>query len=288
VEIGRFNHLKVIKKTAFGIFLESDAGDILVPAKHVPEGTEPGDMLDVFVYTDSEDRIIATTQVPKALAGEFAFLRVKEVTPHGAFLDWGLDKDLLVPFSEQHTKMERGRNYLVKLFVHEETGRVTGSTKTEKFIEHENITLRGGEEVSILIIGLTGIGIRVIVNDRYFGLLYKNEVFQKLNIGDRVKGYVKRAREDGKIDVMLTKGGAESIEEAREAILQKLKESPKKFLPMGDSTSPEVIREILHMSKKAFKRAVGGLYKDELIELTTEGIRLKRVDKRKIVHKFKF
>lgn len=288
IEIGKFNQLKVIKKTDFGIFLESESGDILVPKKFVPKGTEIGDMLDVFVYTDSEDRVIATTQIPKARVGEFAYLLVKEVTPHGAFLDLGLDKDLLVPFSEQYTKMERNRKYLVRLFLHEETHRITGTTKIERFIEHENIPLRGGQEVNILVIGLTDIGIRVIVDDRYWGLLYKNEVFDKLNIGDRVKGFVKRVRDDGKVDVMLNKGGVESIDEAKTVILEKLKETPNKFLAMNDSTPPEVIRQILHMSKKAFKKAIGGLYRDEVIEIADDGIRLKRVDKRKIVHKFKF
>ncbi|MEW6117804.1 MAG: S1-like domain-containing RNA-binding protein [Nitrospirota bacterium] len=287
LKIGRRHRLKVIRAVDFGVYLDSEAGDILLPRKYVPQGTEVGDILEVFIYKDPENRLIATTLVPKASVGEFAYLKVKEITNVGAFLDWGLEKDLLVPYKEQQQKMAAGRRYIVRIFLDERTDRITGSTKIDRFIERNEIRLREGDAVDLLVYQFTDIGIKVIINDCYFGMLYKNEVFQELHIGDRVKGFVKRIREDKKIDVMLKKGGIEDIEEAKRVILEKL-EAGKRFLPLTDNSPPEEIRAALQMSKKTFKKAIGGLYKEGFIDLREDGIKLKRPDKAKILHKFKF
>ncbi|MCL4490352.1 MAG: S1-like domain-containing RNA-binding protein [Nitrospirae bacterium] len=287
-EIGKYNQLTVKKKTDFGVYLDSEAGDILLPEKHVPGGTEIGDRLKVFIYRDSEDRIIATTLAPAATVGEFAYLKVKEVTKVGAFLEWGIEKDLLVPYSEQFKRMEAGKRYIVRIFLDEGTKRITATTKIMRFIERENIRLREGENVDLLVCQFTDMGIKVIINNSYWGMLYENEVYQKLNIGDKVKGFVKKIREDRKIDVILTGGGFEDIEVSKKTIIKKLKDSKGGFLPLGDNSAPELIREVLHMSKKTFKKAIGSLYKEGIIEIKYDGIKLKRVDKAKIIHKFKF
>jgi len=287
LEIGRFNELKIIKETTIGVYLGSDAGDILMPRRYVPQEARAGDSIRVFVCRDSEDRLIATTLTPAAVVGEFACLKVVAISRAGAFLDWGVPKDLLVPYSEQSGKMEVGGKYIVRIFLDEGTQRITATSRISRFIEKENVDLREGENVALIVYRATDLGIKVIVNNRYFGMLYKNEVFQKLHIGDKAEGYVKRIRPDGKIDVLLGKAGPADIEEAKVAIIKTLKEH-KGFLPLGDHSAPEHIREIVHMSKKTFKKAVGGLYKKELIEIKEDGIKLKRVDKARIVHLFKF
>ena len=287
LEIGRFNELKIIKETTIGVYLGSDAGDILMPRKYVPQEAHAGDSLRVFVYKDSEDRLVATTLTPAAVVGEFACLKVVAITRAGAFLDWGIQKDLLVPYSEQSGKMEVGGKYVVRIFLDERTQRITATTKISRFIEKENVDLHEGEKVELLVYRVADLGMKVVVNSRYAGMLYKNEVFEKLHIGDKAEGYVKRIRQDGKVDVMLGKVGPADIEEAKVVIMKALKEH-RGFLPLGDHSAPEHIREIVHMSKKTFKKAVGGLYKNELIEIKEDGIKLKRVDKAKMIHHFKF
>ena len=287
LEIGRFNELTIKKETTIGVYLDSNAGEILMPRKYVPPEARAGDSIRVFVYRDSEDRLIATTLAPAAVVGEFACLKVVAISRAGAFLDWGVQKDLLVPYSEQSGKMEVGGKYIVRIFLDERTQRITATTKISRFIEKENIELHEGENVGVLVYRIVDLGIKVIVNNRYFGMLYKNEVFEKLHIGDKAEGYVKRIRPDGKIDVMLGKAGPADIEEAKVVIIKALKEH-KGFLPLGDHSAPEHIREIVHMSKKTFKKAVGGLYKKELVEIKEDGIKLKRVDKAKMIHLFKF
>lgn len=287
LEIGRFNELKIKKETSIGVYLDSDAGEVLMPRKYVPQEARSGDIIRVFVYRDSEDRLIATTLVPAAVVGEFAYLKVVAISRAGAFLDWGVQKDLLVPYSEQTEKMEVGKKYIVRIFLDERTQRITATTRINRFIEKENVDLREGKNVAVLAYRITDLGIKVIVDNRYFGMLYKNEVFGNLHIGDKAEGYVKRIRRDGKIDVILGKAGPADIEEAKVVIVKALKEH-KGFLPLGDHSAPEHIREIMHMSKKTFKKAVGGLYKQELIEIKDDGIKLKRVDKAKTLHLFKF
>jgi predicted RNA-binding protein (virulence factor B family) len=287
LETGRFNELKIKKVTHIGIYLDSDAGDILVPAKYVPQGVRAGDMIRVFVYRDSEDRLIATTLKPAAVVGEFAWLKVVALSRAGAFLDWGIQKDLLVPFSEQASKMEVGKKYVVKIFLDEQTNRITGSTKIGKFIEREDIDLREGDRASFLVYRFTDTGIKIIIDNKYFGMLYRNEVFEKLHVGERSEGYVKRIRPDGKIDVTLEKAGPADIEDARAVIVKALKEHSG-FLPLGDHSDPQHIREMLHMSKKTFKKAVGSLYRNQVIEIKEGGLKLRRVGKAEMVHLFKF
>ncbi|MBI3592305.1 MAG: GntR family transcriptional regulator [Nitrospirae bacterium] len=287
MDIGKFNRLKVKKEVDFGVYLDSDAGEILLPKRYVPKGTRIGDELDVFVYKDSEDRTIATTLTPKAVVGDFAYLRVKDVNRNGAFLDWGIEKDLLVPYSEQSKKMEAGGKYIVRVFLDERTGRITATTKINRFIEKEDILVCEGEDVDLLVYQFTDLGIKVIINNRYFGVLYRNEVYQKLNIGDRIKGFIKKIREDRKIDVSIKRTGPEDIEASMKLILKELKDR-RGFLPLGDNSPPGLIREMLRMSKRTFKKAIGGLYKEGVIELKEDGIKLKRVDKTRIIHRFKF
>jgi len=281
--------LKVKKPVDFGVYLESGSGDILLPGKYLPEGTVTGDMLDVFVYRDSEDRIIATNQRPFAVVGEFAYLKVKDVTGIGAFLDWGIEKDLLVPYGELERKMEKGKSYIVRLFLDKRTDRVTASARISKFIEQESIELQEGEPVDLMVCNFTNLGVKVIVNNRYYAMLFKDELFSRPAIGERLKGFVKRIREDKKIDVSLRKGGYEDIIEARELVLSKLREAAGGFLPLHDGSDPEVIRDRLLMSKKTFKKAVGGLYKDGLIALRPDGIKLIRIeDKKRRAASFRF
>ncbi len=287
LETGKFNELEIERETAGGAYLGSDAGEILLPRKYVPQGASAGDRVRVFVYRDSEDKLIATTLSPAAVAGEFAYLKVVSVTRAGAFLDWGIQKDLLVPYSEQSEKMEVGKKYIVGIFLDERTQRIAATAKIRKFIEEDTSALRQGENVSLLVYRFTDYGIKVIINNRYFGMLYKNEVFEKLHIGDKAEGFVNRIRPDGKIDVMLGKAGPADLEQAKDVILKALKEH-RGFLPLGDHSEPGQIREMVHMSKKTFKKAVGGLYKLEVIEIKEDGIKLKRVDKSKMIHLFKF
>lgn len=273
LHIGRYNELKVSRRTDIGVYLQATGEEILLPKKYVPAGTKEGDVLEVFVYTDSEDRLIATTLKPYASVGEFAYMRVKEVSRVGAFLDWGLEKDLLVPFSEQEQKMEEGKSYVVAVYLDFNTDRVAASAKLHKFIEYEDIELQEGDVVDLLIVGQTGLGFNAIINNKHIGLIYHNEVFQPLLTGNRVRGYVKTIREDKKIDLSLQKTGGEHIDETRMKLLNVLK-SNNGFLPLTDNSSPEEIQRMLQISKKAFKKAVGGLYKERLIEITDEGIKL--------------
>ncbi|MBF0506015.1 MAG: GntR family transcriptional regulator [Nitrospirae bacterium] len=285
LEIGKFNELEIVRETPIGLYLDSDAGEILLPRQYVPQGASAGSNVRVFVYKDSEDRLIATTLIPAAVVGEFAYLKVVAISRAGAFLDWGIQKDLLVPYSEQSGKMEVGKKYIVRIFLDERTQRIAATAKIGKFIEEGNTGLRKGQNVSILVYRFTEYGIKVIINDRYFGMLYENEIFDKLHIGDKAEGFVNRIRPDGKIDVML--GKPADIAEAKAVILKALKEH-RGFLPLGDHSDPGDIREMLRMSKKTFKKAVGGLYKDEMIEIREDGIKLRRMDKAKMVHLFKF
>jgi len=274
LKIGEFNELAVKKEVDFGVYLAAEDQEILLPKKYVPQGTKVGDILKVFIYTDSEDRIIATTLTPKAVVGEFAYLLVKDTNKYGAFLDWGLEKDLLVPHSEQPQKMVKGKKYVVKVCLDPVTERVLATAKTEKSLEKEEIELTEGEEVNLLVYDSNELGVKVIINNKYSGLLYKSDIYQELNIGDRLKGYVRKIREDNKIDVSIRKTGYGEIQEAKERILAKLKAS-NGFLSLNDRSSPELIKKILQLSKKSFKKGVGGLYKEGVIELTEEGIRLR-------------
>lgn len=273
LEIGKYNQLEVKKISSFGAYLASEAGEILLPQKYAPEGLKPGDVVKVFVYLDSEDRLVATSQTPKAQVGDFAVLEVKDNSPIGAFLDWGLEKDLFVPFSEQTVPMKKREKYLVRLYL-DRSERIAASAKIGKFLETELIPLKVGEEVDLMIYEFTDLGAKVIINGLYAGLLFRNELYGKPVPGTRLKGYVNKIREDKKIDVTLRKSGCSGVDGCKERIMKTL-EASGGFLPLSDKSSPELIGELLEMSKKTFKKAIGSLYKDGFIELTEENIKLR-------------
>lgn len=271
--IGNFNILKVARISAAGALLASDEGEIMLPGRLVPKGTEPGAMLRVFVYVDSEGRLTATTKRPRAVVGEFALLRVKDNVTVGTFLDWGLEKDLLLPFGEQLDQLRRGQDVLVCIYRHT-SGRVAASARLEKFLNPADDSLAAGDEVDLLVFGFSDLGAKVIINNRFNGLLYRNELYVKPAYGERLKGYVKKIREDGKIDVTLRSGSAQDSAADRERILTALRDSAGQ-LALNDHSTPEAIADRLHMSKKSFKKAIGGLYKEGLIEMSDTGIRLR-------------
>lgn len=273
VNVGTYNELEVVKQLDFGIYLRDENVEILMPTKWIPAGTQIGDKLNVFVFRDSDDRLIATTVQPYATANSFAFLEAKQVNEIGAFLDWGMDKDLLVPFSEQPFRMQTGRSYVVYVLLDAVTNRLVASAKLNKFIEKEEVDLLEDDIVDLLIYSETPLGFNAIVNNRYSGLLYKNEIFENLRVGDAVKGFVKQIREDNKIDLRLQKSGYELVDDVKWRILNLLKQS-NGLLPLNDDSSPEEIKAQLQISKKAFKKAVGALYKERLIKLTPKGIEL--------------
>lgn len=273
--IGQYAELKVAKLVDFGVFLEGeDEALILLPNQYVPPKTQIDDRIKVFIYRDSEDRIIATTLTPKATVGEFAVLKVKSVTNVGAFLDWGLAKDLLVPFSEQRDKMQVDLSYLVYIYLDNTTGRIVATAKIEKILRENEISYKEGDEVDILIGKRSDLGFQVLINDDALGMVYKNEVFGHLKMGDKRKAYIKKIRPDGKIDVSLQQQGyTNEVPKSGQLILDLLKEE-EGFLPLNDKSSPEDIYYSLKMSKKNFKKAIGLLYKQKLITIEDTGIYL--------------
>lgn len=273
IKVGAYNELEVLKQVDFGVYVGMEDIEILIPSKWVPEGTRIGDLLNVFVFRDSSDRLIATTIKPFAIADTFAFLEVKQVNNVGAFLDWGMDKDLLVPFHEQATPMAEGYSYVVFVYLDEKTNRLIASSKLSKFIEKENITLQPGDVVDLLVYSQTALGYNAIINNLYSGLIYKNEVFEAIRIGDQLRGHIKNVREDNKIDLSLQKSGFELVDDIKWKILNILK-SGDGFLALNDDSSPEEIKAKLQISKKAFKKAVGALYKERLVTLTDKGVQL--------------
>jgi uncharacterized protein len=274
VEIGKINTLKINRKVDFGVYLEGgELGEILLPRKYLPETFFCGDDIEVFVYYDTEDRLVATTEKPLAIVGEFAFLKCKAVTPVGAFLDWGLIKDLLVPFREQRQKMVEGQNYLVYIYIDLTTQRIVASAKIDKFLDNLPVEFEPGEEVDLIIFGRSDLGFKAIVDEVSSGILYENEVFGNLSIGQKLKGYIKKVREDGKIDLQLTKPGIERFDDFSEKILEFLRENGGS-MKITDSSSPEKIYATFGFSKKNFKKAVGGLYKKQIIVIKDDEITL--------------
>ncbi len=273
IEIGKYNTLKIDRETKVGLFLTDGNADILLPNKYVPEQYEIGDEIAVFVYLDHEERPVATTLEPYIFLNEFALLRVNYTNKFGAFMNWGMEKDLFVPFKEQARPMEQGKRYLVYMYIDEKTGRLVASSKTNQFLDNKEITLEKGEEVDLIISHITEVGINVIINEKHKGLLYKNEVYDDLRTGDRIIGYIKNIRPDGKIDVSATKLGFEKLEPSSQYILDELK-ARRDFLRLNDDSHPEDIKTVLKMSKKTFKKAIGVLYKQKLIEIKEDGIYL--------------
>ena len=276
IAIGQYNTLTVLRDTKVGLYLGEGAEDvgILLPNKYVPNDIKVGDSLAVFVYLDHEERPVATTLEPYILLNEFALLRVNYVNQVGAFLDWGLEKDLFVPFAAQARPMEKGKRYLVYMFMDPKSNRLVASSKTNQFLSNEELTVRVGDEVELIVSHITDIGINVIINEQHKGLLYKDEVYDDaIRTGDRLRGFIKTIRPDQKIDVSLQAFGYQKVEPNAQYILDELKAS-RGFLRLHDNSHPEDIKSVLKMSKKTFKKAIGALYKDKLIEIKEDGIYL--------------
>jgi uncharacterized protein len=273
IKAGVFHFLKVQRKTAVGLFLEDGKDGLLLPKRFAPSRIQIGEELKVFVYHDSEDRLIATTQIPKAVVGEIAFLTAVSITPQGAFLDWGLMKDLFVPKTKQLTGMRVGGNYLVKLYVDEQTGRVAATEKFESSLSNEELTVKEKDLVQLLVYRPTEIGYVVIINNRHMGMLHFNEVYRTIEVGDALEGFIKTIRPDNKIDVVVGKPGYQRVEDEAGKILRLLREN-KGYLPYYDKSSPEDIYAFFGMSKKTFKMTLGALYKQQKILLTVTGIKL--------------
>lgn len=273
VTIGDYNELEIAKEVDFGVYLDSDDGEILLPTKYVPEDARVGDRLRVFIYRDSEDRMIATTLEPKAKVGDFAALPVKDTNQYGAFLEWGLEKDLFVPFQNQRDKMQAGRRYVVYIYLDDSSDRIVATAKYEKYLKKEVTDLTEGQEVNLLVAGFTDLGFKVIINNQYLGMLYKNEVFRELAMGEPTKGYIKKIREDQKIDVTLQRPGFGEVKDAAQIIMEKMQAS-NGSLPLTDNSQPDEIYQILGMSKKTFKKAIGTLYRQGHILLHEQGISL--------------
>ena len=273
MNIGEYNTLKIDRDTQVGLFLTNGTEDVLLPNKYVPEHFEIGDDLNVFVYLDHEERPVATTLQPYIKLNEFGWLRVNYINNFGAFLDWGLEKDLFVPFKEQARPMEQGKRYLVHMHMDEKSNRLLASSRTNQFLDNENITVEIGEEVDVIISHITELGINVIINEKHKGLAYLDEVYTNVKPGQRTVAFIKTIRPDGKIDVVFQKQGFAGIEPNADKILSELKAS-RGFLRLNDKSHPEDIKTVLQMSKKNFKKAVGALYKDKIIEIKDDGIYL--------------
>ncbi|QYJ67777.1 CvfB family protein [Flavobacterium litorale] len=273
IELGKYNTLKIARDTQVGLYLTDGNEDILLPNKYVPREFEIGEELIVFVYLDHEERLVATTLEPYIYLNEFALLRVSYINKFGAFMNWGLEKDLFVPFREQARPMEEGKRYLVYMYLDDKTNRLVGTSKINKFLDNEALTVEEGEEVDLIISHITDMGINVIINEQHKGLMYRDEVYEDLRTGDRMKGYIKQIRTDNKIDVSLQKQGYENVEPNAEKILDELRAS-RGFLRLNDKSHPEDIKTVLKMSKKTFKKAIGSLYKQKQIEIKEDGIYL--------------
>jgi uncharacterized protein len=272
--VGKYNNLIVLKELDFGMYLDgAELGEILLPRHYIPDDCKVGDEIVVFLYFDSEDRIIATTEKPFAIVDEFALLRVKSVDQVGAFLDWGLMKDLLVPFREQKTRMEEGRSYLVYVYYDKSSNRIAASAKLEKFLNRIPMNYSVGQEVELLIWQATDLGYKAIINDCHQGILFSNEVFRELKVGQIVKGYIKNLREDAKIDLSLYPAGYVKVGNNTNKIINYLKQQGG-FAAISDKTPPETIYSLFGISKKTFKSAIGSLYKEERIVIEKDGIRL--------------
>lgn len=275
LEIGKLNELRIVKKLDFGLFVDGEElGEILLPKRYVPEDCKINDLLEVFLYYDSEDRIIATTLTPYAMVGQFALLNVVSVTAVGAFLNWGLLKDLLAPFGEQKRKMNKGKSYIVYVYIDEYSKRIVASSKLERFLDKEPVVFKELQEVDLLIFDESDMGYSAIINNTHRGIIYKNEVFQPLRIGQKIKGYIKKVRDDNKIDLSIYKPGYQKIDDLSQNVLDYIK-LQNGFIPLNDKSSPELIYELFGISKKSFKKSLGALYKSKIVTIDDDGIRLR-------------
>ncbi|WP_291560823.1 S1-like domain-containing RNA-binding protein [Bacteroides sp.] len=275
IKLGEYNLLEVVKEVDFGVYLDgSEDGEILLPTRYVPQGCKPGDVLNVFIYLDMDERLIATTLQPYVKVGEFACLEVAWVNQYGAFLDWGLMKDLFVPFREQKMKMLKGNSYVVHVHLDEDSYRIVASAKIEKYLSKDMPEYNAGDEVEILIWQKTDLGYKVIVDNKFGGMIFKNEIFTDVRIGMKMPAYIKQVRPDGKIDLELQKGGVKKVEDFADTLLEYIRGNGGST-PLNDKTESDVIYNTFGVSKKTFKKAVGDLYKKRLIVLEGEqGIRL--------------
>lgn len=275
IKLGEYNLLEVVKEVDFGVYLDgSEDGEILLPTRYVPQGCKPGDVLNVFIYLDMDERLIATTLQPYVKVGEFACLEVAWVNQYGAFLDWGLMKDLFVPFREQKMKMLKGNSYVVHVHLDEDSYRIVASAKVEKYLSKDMPEYNAGDEVEILVWQKTDLGFKVIVDNKFGGMIFKNEIFTDVRTGMKMTAYIKQVRPDGKIDLELQKGGVKKVEDFADTLLEYIR-SNGGSTPLNDKTEADVIYNTFGVSKKTFKKAVGDLYKKRLIVLEGEqGIRL--------------
>lgn len=274
LKIGQYNTLRVVKDLDFGVYLDGDnEGEILLPARYVPKGIKPGDEVEVYIYHDNEGRLIATTARPNAVVGEFAWMQVKTVSNMGAFMEWGLMKDLLVPHREQKAEMKEGRWYLVYVYQDNMSGRIVASARINKFLDNVPPEYERNQEVDLLVAEETPIGYKVIIDNLHWGLLYRSEVFRPLIKGEKLKGYIKEVREDEKIDVSMYKIGYEKVDGIAQKVLEILERNGG-YLPVYDKSDADEIYSIFGCSKKSFKKAIGALYKQQLIILEEKGIRI--------------
>lgn len=278
IKIGQWQTLVVTKLVDFGVYLDGGDvaqggwGEILLPRRYVPQGCEVDQALSVFIYFDSEDRIIATTEKPKATVGEFAYLRAKDVNPAGAFLDWGLPKDLLVPYAEQANKMRVGAYYIVYIYLDDESERITASSRVSRFVDQQSGDYHAGDTVNLLVMATTDLGYKCIINHQHWGMLYHNEVFEVLAVGQKIPALIKKIRQDGKIDLCLPQPKKEDLSELEQTIMARLTAN-QGHLRVGDKTDPKDIYRLFKVSKKNFKRALSRLYKQRLIVVEAEQIR---------------
>lgn len=273
IRTGAYNVLKVKKETDFGVFLDGGDQEILLPKRYVPRGTKPGDELEVFLYHDSENRLIATTDKPLGIVGDIVSLKAVSATPQGAFLDWGLMKDLFVPKSQQYSTMIKGQEYLVRIYLDELTGRVAATEKIDQYLSNEDLTVKEKDVVDLVVYRRTDIGFVCIINNKHTGILHYGDQFKPMDIGDRFKGFVKAVKEDNKVDVVAGQSGYKKVEDEAEKILRLLREHDG-YLPYHDKSDPEEIYAFFGMSKKTFKMTTGSLYKQQKIAFTKTGIQL--------------
>ncbi|HCE2452655.1 TPA: GntR family transcriptional regulator [Vibrio parahaemolyticus] len=275
IKIGQINSLEVIKKADFGVFLDGDDyGSVLLPNKHVPEGTELGDHIEVFLYFDSESQLAATIDKPIAQVGEWGLMKIEGINQTGAFVNWGIkEKDLLIPFSEQRARFTAGQNILVYVYTDKASGRIVGTTKFNKWLDKTPANYEVNEEVDLIIAERSQLGYKAIVNGKHWGMIFPSDVFGKLFIGKKLKGYIKQVREDGKIDLSLQKVGVGKMDDLSSKIIDLL-EKKGGFLPLNDKSSPEAIFDAFRTSKGTYKKTIGGLYKQGKIVIEKDGIRL--------------
>ena len=274
IYLGEINSLSIVRETEQGIYLEDEENnEVLLPNRYIPETYKIWDKIDVFVYLDNDERLVAVTDTPYIKKGDFALLRCNAVTDMGAFLDWGMVKELFCPFREQAFKMKKGGWYLVYCYLDEKSNRLVASSKTNRFLDNKELTVEPLEQVDLIVSHPSDMGMNVIVNKKHIGLIFNDDIFKDISVGDRLKGFVKKIRSGNKLDIVLGQIGYRKIEPNAELVLKELEDNSG-FLNLTDKSDPEDIKRILQMSKKNFKKAVGSLYRQKLIEIKPDGIYL--------------